>query len=205
MNKRILTIAAACTGLLVTVLLGSRLGSAQEQQQRPGTGFAAVPGLKGGQDVFGPYDPVQGWPKPLAESLPDHEGWTWSQATDVFVENPDRILVAQKGELPVLPRQIPLRGPGCLRLGPASSTRWAAVCRCVSRPVLHRAHGIEPTPMGATADRVSIGDGSTSSLCFDSEGNMIEDWSQWDSIWGRPHDIEISPLRSGKTCLDRGR
>jgi DNA-binding beta-propeller fold protein YncE len=22
---------------------------------------------------------------------------------------------------------------------------------------------------------------------------MIEDWSQWDRIWGRPHDVEISP------------
>jgi DNA-binding beta-propeller fold protein YncE len=22
---------------------------------------------------------------------------------------------------------------------------------------------------------------------------MIEDWSQWDKIWGRPHDVEISP------------
>ena len=77
MNKRILTIAAACAGLLVVAVLGSRLSSAQKQQL-PGTGFAAVPGLKGGQDVFGPYDPVQGWPKPLAESLPDHEGWTWS-------------------------------------------------------------------------------------------------------------------------------
>ena len=96
MNNRVLTIAVAGTGLLVVALLGSRLGSTQEQQP-PGTGFASVPGLKGGQDVFGPYDPVQGWPKPLAESLPDHEGWTWSQSTDVFVEHPDRILVAQKG------------------------------------------------------------------------------------------------------------
>ncbi len=66
MNKRILIITAACTGLLLIVLLG--------RQQQPGIGFAAVPGLKGGQDVFGPYDPVQGWPKPLAESLSDHAG-----------------------------------------------------------------------------------------------------------------------------------
>jgi DNA-binding beta-propeller fold protein YncE len=28
---------------------------------------------------------------------------------------------------------------------------------------------------------------------FDHNGKMIEDWSQWDRIWGRPHDVEISP------------
>jgi len=30
-------------------------------------------------------------------------------------------------------------------------------------------------------------------VVFDRNGKMIEDWSQWDSIWGRPHDIEVSP------------
>jgi len=28
---------------------------------------------------------------------------------------------------------------------------------------------------------------------FDRNGKVIEDWSQWDKIWGRPHDVEISP------------
>ena len=42
--------------LAVTLLLNDRMGTAVEGQQTklPGTGFAAVPGLKGGQDVFGP-------------------------------------------------------------------------------------------------------------------------------------------------------
>ena len=76
------TIAAVVTALLA-------VGIVQGQQKKtPGEGFAAVPGLKGGQDVFGPYDPVQNWPKPLSESLPNHEGWTWSQATDVFRGEP---------------------------------------------------------------------------------------------------------------------
>ncbi|MGH9202910.1 MAG: hypothetical protein ACRD2A_16925, partial [Vicinamibacterales bacterium] len=84
--------------------MANRLSTVEGQQNTtPGHGFAAVPGLKGGQDVFGPYDPVQNWPRPLAESLPNHEAWTWSQATDVFAESPDRVIVAQKGELPVLP------------------------------------------------------------------------------------------------------
>ena len=109
MARRSLKVAGVCTVACIAVLVASCTGTVegQEEEYLPGEGFAAVPGLKGGQDVFGPYDPVEGWPKPLAESLPDHEGWTWSQATDVFAESPDRVIVAQKGELPVLPDQIP--------------------------------------------------------------------------------------------------
>ena len=104
MRARTLKIAAVCMALFGVILVTNRLGILQGQQQRaPGEGFAAIPGLKGGHDVFGPYDPVQNWPKPLGESLSDHAAWTWSQSTDVFAESPDRVIVAQKGELPVLP------------------------------------------------------------------------------------------------------
>src|SRR5687768_6954536 len=120
MKGRTLTIAAVCIALFAVILVSNRLGIVEGQQKKTaGEGFAAVPGLKGGQDVFGPYDPVQNWPRPLAESLPNHEGWTWSQSTDVFAESPDRVIVAQKGELPVLPTGrgrgttwLPQIGPG---------------------------------------------------------------------------------------------
>ena len=107
MKGRTLTIGVVFIALIAVFLfMNSRQGTVTvegQQTHAPGTGLAAVPGLKGGQDVFGPYDPVQNWPRPLAESLPDHKGWTWSQATDVFAESPDRVIVAQKGELPELP------------------------------------------------------------------------------------------------------
>src|SRR5258706_15162285 len=104
MKRRTLEIVAVCVALSVVILLDSRLGIVQGQQKKtPGEGFAGVPGLKGGQDVFGPYDPVQNWPRPLGESLPNHDAWTYSQATDVFPESQDRVLVTFKGELPVLP------------------------------------------------------------------------------------------------------
>jgi len=67
-----------------------------QEKKVPGAGFAAVAGQKGGQDVFGPYDPVQNWEKPLTDSLPELKGWTFSQATYVFPETPDRVFVAQK-------------------------------------------------------------------------------------------------------------
>src|SRR5262245_66180122 len=104
MNARMPKIAALGIALSAIVIVSNRLGVVEGQPKKtPGEGFAAVPGQKGGQDVFGPYDPVQNWPKPLGESLPNHEKWTWSQSTDVFAERPDRVFVTQKGELHVLP------------------------------------------------------------------------------------------------------
>ena len=94
----------------MVLLVSNGPGALKGRQARtPGQGFAAVPELKGGHDVFGPSDPVANWPKPLGESLPDHQAWTWSQSTDVFPESPDRVFVTQKGELPVLPAGA--RGP----------------------------------------------------------------------------------------------
>src|SRR6059036_29975 len=66
----------------------------------------AAPGAsldKGGQEEFGPYELVENWPQPLEDS-PDgvkHEGWTWGSVGAVFAETPDRIWIAQRGELPL--------------------------------------------------------------------------------------------------------
>jgi len=196
MKGRTLTIGVVFIALIAVFLfMNSRQGTVTvegQQTHAPGTGFAAVPGLKGGQDVFGPYDPVQNWPRPLAESLPDHKGWTWSQATDVFAESPDRVIVAQKGELPELPSG---RGRGTTwlpQLGPS-----------IKFPVgggvpLREAASATPS-LGKGAEDGSDGRPGIDwrwehvITVFDRNGKVIEDWSQWDKIWGRPHDVEISP------------
>src|SRR5262245_65398517 len=121
MTKRTLIAAALCLAFAAGILVSNGIGVVEGQQKKtPGEGFAAVPGLKGGNDAFGPYDPVQNWPRPLGESLPNHENWTYSQATDIFPETPDRVLVTFKGELPVLPGG---RGRGTTwlpQIGPSS-------------------------------------------------------------------------------------
>ena len=58
---------------------------------------------KGGQEEFGPYEIVENWLQPLPDS-PDgvkHEGWTWGSVGAIFAETPDRIWIAQRGELPL--------------------------------------------------------------------------------------------------------
>jgi sugar lactone lactonase YvrE len=187
MNKRIPTIAAACAGLLVFVLLGSRIGGAQEQQL-PGAGFAAIPGQKGGQDVFGPYEVVQNWPKPMSESLPGHEGWTYSVTMDVFAESPDRVFLVQKGELPLIEERaetiwLPQLGPGYHYPN--------------FRLPLRQAGG--SIPNGDQLDEPGNGRPGIDwrwehcVLVVDREGNIVEEWTQWDHLWYRPHDVEISP------------
>ena len=183
---------AAFVGAIAFIVVSNRVGVIEGQRKAtPGEGFAAVPGLKGGQDVFGPYDPVPNWPRPLAESLPNHEGWTWSQSTDIYPESPDRVLVTQYGELPALPTGrmtttwLPQIGPGLkFPVGGGLPIREAAS----ATPPYGRARA------DGNSGRPGV-DWRWEHLIvvFDRNGKMIEDWSQWDSIWGRPHDVEISP------------
>ena len=191
MKGRTLGIVAVGVAVIAFILFSNRQGATQVKQQKlPGEGFAAVPGLKGGQDVFGPYDPVQNWPRPLAESLPNHQGWTWSQSTFVFPETPDRVFVAQKGELPVL--QLGRGATWLPQIGPS-----------IKFPVgggvpVREAASATPSSGKAAADGSDGRPGidwrwEHVIVVFDRNGKMIEDWSQWDRIWGRPHDIEISP------------
>jgi NHL repeat-containing protein len=58
---------------------------------------------KGGDDRTGPYDVVANWPQPLAYAKP---GYIWGSTGGVFAESPNRIFVANRGELK-LPKELP--------------------------------------------------------------------------------------------------
>ena len=83
-------------GLLLTAVLAfgagllvARPAQPVSQASQPDTGFAAVPGLKGGWDLTGPYEVVRDWPKPLAQ-MPGHDQWTFGAMEGVFAETADR-------------------------------------------------------------------------------------------------------------------
>jgi len=181
--------------LMTTAVASGCSGPAVEPPAAPlpGAGFAAVPGLTGGQDMFGPYEVVPDWPRPMSESLPGHEQWTYSVTMDVFAESPDRVLVASKGELPLIEKRpesiwLPQLGPG-LQFP-------------VFRLPLRQAGGVIPNGDQLTEP----GNGRPgidwrfehSILVMNAEGKITEDWTQWDKMWTRPHDIEISPYDSEK-------
>src|SRR5262249_43776638 len=89
--------------------------AAVQGQARPEARFAAVPGEKGGQDIFGGYEVVPNWPKPITR-LPGHEKGTWGAGQSVFAATPNRIFILQRGELPNISRpmtmKLPQLGPG---------------------------------------------------------------------------------------------
>src|SRR5262245_11639967 len=86
----------------IVLALGYRYQPAGAQSQ-PGAGFAALPGTKGGQDIFGGYDVVKGWPKDIS-TVPGNEKWTYGAAQSVFAESPNRVFMLYRGELPNIQR-----------------------------------------------------------------------------------------------------
>ena len=187
MRRHTLTLAALAAGLAMLFVVGRNVetveGQTRSQGQAPGAGFAAVPGLKGGQDAFGAYEVVPNWPKPIS-ALPGHEQWTWSCVQSVFAETPNRVFLLQRGELPVLtegarrgvdgsgnPITLPPRNaalsspPDNKNLKAGVDYRWEHVVMVV-----------------------------------DAEGNLIETekWKQWDHLFIRPHSIYVSPYDPDK-------
>jgi hypothetical protein len=185
-TKRVRVSVAACGSVLAALVLGSLFVPAQGQQ-RPGAGFAAVPGLKGGQDIFGPYEAVANWPRPMAESLPNHEKFTWSTTMDVFAESPNRVFLVQKGELARIDKRpetkwIPEFGPGL----------QYPIFRL---PLRQAGAGAGANPLDPPTDGKAGVDWrwEHNIVVVDGAGKITEDWTQWDKLFTRPHDVEISP------------
>ena len=152
-----------------------------------------MPNDKGGQDVFGAYDVAQ-WPKPLS-TLPGHEKWTWGAGQYVFAESPNRVFVLQRGELPN--DQAAEDASSSRRSGRASSSR-CSVCRwrdatTASPPgALFEADGRSRRRSRRRQARRRLPLGAHHHV-VDAQGNIIEDWTQWDKMFRRPHSVYISP------------
>src|SRR3990170_5454810 len=200
MRRTVLTIVAIsiafAVGYIFAVQHTTVLG-----QARPGAGFAAVPGEKGGQDLFGPYD-VVAWPKPFSQ-LPGHENWTWGAVQGIFAESPDRILIVQRGELPRLARPASRPVP---EFGPSLSFPVGQV------PFRNASQGPVSSPPGAGGPGADPDDPAQAWIgrmgidarwehCIvvvNAAGDMVEDWTQWDSMLKRPHAVYINPYDAEK-------
>jgi hypothetical protein len=158
---------------------------------------AVFPDRKGGQDTFGHYAVVPEWPKPLAQ-LPGHEGWTYGAAQSVFAASPDRVFVLQRGELPVVER------PATQRLRNIAPSLEYPVFRLpirsatVASPPAGGAAGTMPADgLRAWQDAGGVlGVDARWEHCvlvFDRDGNIVEQWTQWDSMLARPHAVYVSP------------
>jgi peptidylamidoglycolate lyase len=117
---------------------------------------------KGGGDEFGPYELVENWPQ-----NPCGDGYQQGSVGGIFAESPDRVLIFQRGCLPVLERAItsqslvPERNASGYDLSqkdPQRHPRWDNVLYIVNR-----------------------------------DGKKIDSWEQHNKLFVRPHKVLISP------------
>jgi DNA-binding beta-propeller fold protein YncE len=191
MRKRASILVTAAAAALAVYAVGYRAVSVQGQGQPR---FAAVPGEKGGQDIFGAYQVVADWPKPYHEQK-GREKWTWGAGQGVFAETPNRVFILQRGELPNIerPRTTRLTQLGPSIEFPIGRLPWRDATSASPPGALFAKDGKTP---GDDSDAGQAGvDFRWSNIInvVDAQGNFTEDWSQWDKMFRRPHAVYVSP------------
>src|SRR5262245_46378953 len=187
---RVLCLLVVCSGLIAGCNAAPP-PAAQAQAPQASAGFAAVPNEKGGQDQTGPYEVVADWPKPLSQ-LPGHEKWTWGAVQGIFAESPDRVFILERGELPALtrPEEVPYPKVGPSISFPVSQT-----------PLRNASVGPVASPGNQGTDGWNGWKGKMGVdarwehcvLVVNADGQITEDWTQWDSLFRRPHSVAINP------------
>ena len=191
--RKSFVVAVVVAAAAVVVVVGHRPQTVQAQA-KPGAGFAAFPGAKGGQDLFGAYDIAKGWPKNIS-TIPGNEKWTFGAGQGVYAENPNRVFMLFRGELPNIPRPqtklLPEFGPSIQF--PIGRLPW----REATVAALPGAGGTGQYPDdGPKLWKGTVGVDAKWENCIvvaDANGNIIERWTQWDSILKRPHYVTINP------------
>jgi hypothetical protein len=193
MNKRaaglLIAVAATVAGVFAGFVLEKRTRGV-EAQGKSNFSSAAIAGEKNTQDAWGPYDVVPDWPKPLT-SLPGHEKWTWGAVESVFAESPNRVFILERGEEPAMKRPEEVAYP---KIGPGISFP-------VSQLPFRNASVGPVTSAGNPVWSGKLGVDARWEHCIvvvDANGNLIEDWTKWDSMLKRPHSITINPYDPDK-------
>ena len=133
---------------------------------------------------FGAYQVVANWPKPLPDTRHSHNGWTWGSMGSVYAETPDRIWVAQRGELPLPAGAAPWTPYAALNpsRGNSNSNTDGLSATC------------QPAPLRGWERRWEH-----VIFVLDRNGNLVDEWPQHDKLFGQqpcgrgPHTIKMSP------------
>ena len=156
---------------------------------------------KSDQLISGYYDVVKGWPKPLS-TWPGHtEEWTWGSTQGIFAQNPNRIIVLQRGELKALPPTAPFMATLFEDSQVIEVDGVKGKVR-LSAPVKGQAkRNASVDPLGSPGEPdvpfkgIEGKDYRTENLVYilDRDGKLVESWTQWDKLFKRPHKVRISP------------
>jgi DNA-binding beta-propeller fold protein YncE len=191
MRKRTWFVVTAALALTAAFLLGKWLTPVPVEAQQQPTRVAAVPGEKGGQDMYGAYEPVAGWPKPLS-SVPGVGKWTWGAGQGVFAESPNRVFVLERGMLPEVERPKTVKIAPSVEF-PIGRLPWRDATSASPPGALFKQGTQEPgDDLDAGQPDVDYKWGRIINV-IDAQGNHIEDWTQYDKMFRRPHSVFESP------------
>ena len=120
---------------------------------------------KGGDDLTGPYNLVAGWPQ-----NPCGEGYMFGSTAGIFAESPNRVLIFQRGCLPVLPDGGSDWGPGDLE--PERNASGFDLSRDDAERHPRWDHNL---------------------YIVNRDGKMIDSWEQYNHMFVRTHKVKINP------------
>ena len=155
---------------------------------------AAFAQTKGGQEMFGQYEIVKGWPKDIS-TLPGNEKWTYGAGQSVYAESPNRIFMLYRGELPNIrrPQSKMLTEFGPSIQFPIGRLPWRDATTA-SLPGGGAGGSIPGAPTDGWSGTLGVDAKWENCIVIaDANGNIIERWTQWDKILQRPHFVAINP------------
>src|SRR6266705_5664200 len=156
-------------GLLSAAIAVGCTSPSSTTSSAPAATAPAAAQEKGGQEETGPYEVVADWPKPLPDEADGvkHAGWTWGSVGAVFAETPDRIWIAQRGELPLPPGAKPWTPYGMLnpaRTSTGNDDGLGPTCEpAEKRGWQRRYHHVI--------------------FVVDHNGKMVQSWPQYDKLF----------------------
>ena len=154
---------------------------------------------KGGQDMFGQYEIVKGWPKDIS-TLPGNEKWTYGAGQSVYAESPNRIIMLFRGELPNIkrPQSKLLTEFGPSIQFPIGRLPWRDATTA-SLPGGGASGSIPGAPTDGWSGTLGVDAKWENCIVIaDANGNIVERWTQWDKILQRPHFVAINPYDPDK-------
>jgi hypothetical protein len=149
---------------------------------------------KGGQEMFGGYEIVKGWPKDIS-TLPGNDKWTYGAGQAVYAESPNRVIMLFRGELPNIrrPQSKLLTEFGPSIQFPIGRLPWRDATTA-SLPGGGASGSIPGAPTDGWSGTLGVDARWENCIVIaDANGNIVERWTQWDKILQRPHFVAINP------------
>ena len=194
MDRRVFVVAASIGCFIFLFLRDSRPVRLHGQEMASDSGWN-----ESDEQVTGPYNVVKDWPKPLSRLFPEEQGWTWGSTQAIYAQNPNRVLISMRGELPMIVSGARAADPMNVEWPEAGWDGRSLFLTLPTPGTPARNASIGPTASPGEPHVRFVGregiDYRWRHLIFavDSQGNLVDDWSRWDKTFKRVHKILISP------------